>query len=115
MAKPIIHAEHSAKKFGGSPDDYIALHDLMDNPKSAHATMKFRAIFHSAYGIFLVEKIFGRSFTNSAGRIVSVRDVAEQHVIEDLGFIPSLDEWLAEMEVKPWMMGVKKVKYKVVD
>lgn len=115
MAKPIVHAESSAKKFGGVAEDYIRIHDLMDEPKGAHATMKFRAIFHSAYGIFLVEKVFGRKFTNSAGRTVAVRDVAEQHVLEDLGCIPSLDEWLAEMTVKPWMMGTKTVKYKIVD
>ena len=31
------------------------------------------------------------------GREVFVRDIAEQHVLEDLGHIPSLSDWLREM------------------
>jgi len=115
MAKPIIHARSSARKFGGKPEEYMAIHNQMDEPKSVHASMKFRVIFHSAYGIWLIEKLFGHSFTNSDGRLVAVRDVAEQHIIEDLGRIPSLDEYLAEMNIKPWMAGIKKVKIDIVD
>lgn len=116
MAKPIIHAKNSAKKFGGEPEEYLKIHDQMDEPKSIHATMKFRVIFHSAYGIFLIEKIFGHKFTNSAGRVVAVRDVAEQHVLEDLGYIPSLDEYLSCMTEHPWMGGIRKAKLmKVID
>ena len=53
----------------------------------------------------MIEDIFGRTLTNSDGTEVSVRAVAEQHVAEDLGFIPSLSDWLHEMTVHPWMMG----------
>jgi len=115
VAKPIVHARSSVNKFGGCEDDYLHLHDQIDEPKSVHATMKFRTIFHSAYGIFLLEKIFGHKFTNSDGRIVAVRDVAEQHILEDLGFIPSLDEYLKEMTEQPWMAGMRKQKFVVVD
>lgn len=115
MSKPIFHAQNSAKRWGGKPEDYYAVHDLMDDSKSAHATVAHRLIFHSAYGIFLVEKILGHSFINSDGKTVSVRDVAEQHVMEDLGFIPSLDKWLSEVEVKPWMAGLKKRNVVLVD
>jgi hypothetical protein len=115
MAKPIFHARSSARKFGGKYTDYLKIHDQIDEPKAHHATMKFRTIFHSAYGIFLVEKILGHEFTNSDGRIVSVRAVAEQHIMEDLGFIPSLDEYLKEMQEKPWMAGMKKATLVNVD
>ena len=115
MAKPIFHARNSARKFGGKHTDYLFIHDQIDEPKSHHATMKFRSIFHSSYGIFLVEKILGHEFTNSDGKIVSVRAVAEQHIVEDLGFIPSLDEYLKEMQEQPWMAGMKKVKLINVD
>ncbi len=30
MAKPWIHAVSSAKKFGGVPEDYFDIHNLMD-------------------------------------------------------------------------------------
>jgi hypothetical protein len=110
MAKPIIHAKSSARKFGGDSEEYIRIHDQIDEPKQVTASVKFRTIFHSAYGIFLIEKIFGNKFTNSDGRVVAVRDVAEQHVLEDLGYIPSLDEYLSEMKEQPWMAGARKAK-----
>lgn len=110
MSKPIFHARSSAKKFGGKPDDYQKLHDWFDHTKSAHATVRHRAILHSAFGIFLAEQVFGLMLTNSDGKEVCVRDIAEQHVIEDLGFIPSLDDWLNSMTVEPWMAGALKGK-----
>lgn len=115
MSKPIFHARNSARKFGGKPEDYLFIHDQMDEPKSHHASVRFRSIFHSSYGIFLIEKILGHEFTNSAGKVVAVRSVAEQHVLEDLGWIPSLDDYLKEMGEPAWMAGAKTVKYTLVD
>lgn len=115
MAKALVHAESSARRWGGTADDYIAIHEKMDETKSAHAEVTHRCVFHSAFGIFLIEDIFGRTLTNSAGRVVHVRDVAEQHVLEDLGFIPSLSDWLKEMPSQPWMAGSRGVKVKLVD
>ena len=109
MAKALIHARSSAKRWGGSPDDYVAIHEKMDSTKAAHAEVTHRCVFHSAFGIFLIEEIFGRTLTNSDGREVHVRDVAEQHVLEDLGCIPSLSDWLREMPAKPWMAGARTV------
>lgn len=115
MAKPWIHAKSSARKWGGKPEDYMHIHDKMDSTKSAYAGVAHRVIFHSAFGVFLIEEIFGKVFTNSADREVSVRDVAEQHVIEDLGSIPSLDKWLSGLPEKAWMMGITRDRIKVVD
>lgn len=115
MSKPMAHARNNVRKWGGKPEDYVDIHEFLDGPKQVHATMKFRAVLHHAYGIFLVEKFFGRELVNSDGKRVSVRDVAEAHVIEDLGRIPSLDEYLQCMEMKPWMAGAHRVAMKVVD
>ena len=111
--KPFIHARSSAAKFGGKPEDYLPIHDFMDSSKSALADVRHRAVFHSAFGIFIVEKVFGVTITNSAGRAVSTRDVAEQHVMEDLGTIPTLESWLRNMRIEPWMSGAVKVRGKV--
>jgi hypothetical protein len=73
-----------------------------------------RCVFHSAFGIYLIEELFGRTLVNSAGKEVMVRDVAEQHVLEDLGFIPSLSDWLREMPGQPWMAGLRKQPIEVV-
>ena len=91
------------------------IHENIDSTKMTHAEVTHRVVFHSAFGIFLIEDIFGRTLTNSAGREVSVRDVAEQHVIEDLGCIPSLSDWLHEMPAQPWMAGEGKRPIRVVD
>ena len=79
----------------------------------AHARVTHRCVFHSAFGIYLIE--FGRTLINSDGKEVFVRDVAEQHVLEDLGFIPSLSDWLREMPSQPWMAGMRLRKIQVVD
>ena len=109
MAKALIHARSSAKRWGGVPDDYLAIHEKMDSTKAFHAEVTHRCVFHSAFGIFLIEELFGRTLTNSAGREVHTRDIAEQHVLEDLGCIPSLSDWLREMPSKPWMAGARTV------
>ena len=115
MSKALIHARSSAKRYGGKPEDYLAIHEKMDSTKSAHAEVTHRCVFHSAFGIYIIEEIFGRTITNSDGREVFVRDIAEQHVLEDLGFIPSLSDWLHEMPSQPWMAGSRLRPVQIVD
>ena len=103
--KPHIHARNSARKFGGSPDDYQAIHDWFDQTKAHFPDMRHRAILHSSFGIFLAEQQFGVLITNSDGKQVSVRDIGENHVIEDLGFIPTVQDYLKSMTLEPWMGG----------
>ncbi len=115
MSKAWIHAQSSAKRWGGTAEDYIKIHERIDSTKSAHAEVTHRCVFHSAFGIYIIEEIFGRFLTNSDGKDVFVRDIAEQHVLEDLGFIPSLSDWLKEMPAQPWMAGQRKMQVKLVD
>lgn len=92
--KPYIHSKNSAKKYGGVPEDYQAIHDFIDSTKAHVADMRHRAILHNSFGIYLAEKIFGTVITNSDNKKISVRDVAEDHVLEDLGTIPTLEKCL---------------------
>jgi hypothetical protein len=115
MSKPLIHARSSVKKWGGKPEDYLPIHEKMDTSKMAHAEVTHRCVFHSAFGIFLIEELFGRTITNSDGCEVHVRDIAEQHVLEDLGWIPSLSDWLREMPCQPWMAGARNTRIEIVD
>jgi len=115
VSKAWIHAQSSAKRWGGTAEDYIKIHERIDSTKSAHAEVTHRCVFHSAFGIYIIEEIFGRFLTNSDGKDVFVRDIAEQHVLEDLGFIPSLSDWLKEMPAQPWMAGQRKMQVKLVD
>ena len=113
--KPLMHARSSARRFGGTPEDYLPIHEKMDSTKAAHAEVTHRCVFHSAFGIFLIEELFGQTLTNSDGKEVFVRDIAEQHVLEDLGCIPSLSDWLKEMPSQPWMAGARKLKASEVE
>lgn len=114
--KPLIHSKISAKRHGGVPADYQEIHDFFDSSKAAFPDVRHRAILHSSFGCFLVEKVFGTYITNSDGKQVSVRDIAEDHVIDDLGFIPTLDRWFKNMPIEMWMSGsAKKRKVERID
>jgi len=67
--------------------------------------MRHRALRHHSAGIYEAERIFGESIINSDGKEVYVRYIGEQHVIEDLGFIPTLEDWFLNMEMQKWMMS----------
>lgn len=107
MAKPYVHALSSAKKFGGVPEDYLDIHNLLDSSKSTVADSRHRALTHTSWFLStILERIYGVTIPNSDGRSVSVRDVGEQHVLEDYAgrFIPSAVDFLSEMEMKDWMV-----------
>lgn len=108
MSKPWIHAKSSARRFGGKPEDYIEIHNMMDSSKGCIGDNRHRALTHNSWFIGAggpLEMMFGVVIKNSAGKEVSVRDIGEQHVLEDFGmrFIPTPQDYLQEMEVKSWM------------
>jgi hypothetical protein len=110
MAKPIYHAESSARRFGGCPKDYLPIHDFMDSSKGAVADNRHRALTHNAWFISnVIERVFGHSLTvlmaNGKEKQVSTREVAEQHVLEDYGgrFIPTAQDFLCKIPMEPWM------------
>lgn len=118
MAKPFIHAKSSAKRFGGQPEDYVDIHKFMDSSKGAIASNVHRALTHNSWFISeVIERVKfanstkespgGRFYTiiNSDGKEVSVREIAEQHVLEDFGmkYIPTAQDYLENLEFKDWM------------
>lgn len=107
--KPYIHAKSSAKKYGGRPEEYLDIHQFMDSSKASIADVRHRALLHSSFGCFIVEQLFGIVRKNSIGKEYSPRDIAEDHCMEDLGMIPSVEKWLGNMAIQQWMGGpVKK-------
>jgi hypothetical protein len=109
MAHPYHHALSSARKWGGVADDYQHVHDWFDASKAHFADFRHRAARHHSEGIFMAEIIFGGTLTNSAGRIVPIRIIGEQHVLEDLGRIPTLADWLRCIHPEPWMGRTMKL------
>src|SRR3546814_11785612 len=53
------HALSSARRWGGTPDDYLALHQWFDESTAIIADFRHRALRHHAEGIFMLERFFG--------------------------------------------------------
>jgi hypothetical protein len=101
--KPLTHAKNSVRRFGGRVEDYLRIHNWMDSTKGYIPDMRHRMILHNAWGIMMGEQVLGVYFTNSEGKDISVRDVLEQHVMEDLGHIPTLEKCMNSLVAEPWM------------
>jgi hypothetical protein len=104
MAHCYYHALSSVRKWGGAVEDYLALHQWFDQSKAIFADPRHRALRHHAEGIFMLETLFGATIVNTAGRVVPVRLVGEQHVREDLGSIPSFADWARLITPQAWML-----------
>lgn len=108
--KPYLHGQVSVRKFGGKIQDYQEIHDFFDSSKAHVPDMRHRALLHSSFGIYLAERVFGTSITNSDGKVVQVRDIGEQHVIDDMGRIPTVQDYLEGMPMYSWLGGPKITK-----
>jgi hypothetical protein len=104
MGTPLLHARSSVKKYGGEIKDYIEIHRWFDSTKGHLPNFKHRCILHNSFGMLLAEQVFGDYITNSDGKMVEVRQIAYHHILEDCGFIPTLEEWLKNLQAQPWMM-----------
>ena len=103
MADAYHHALSSARKFGGTFDDYIDVHKFFDQTKNHYASPRHRAVLHSSFGIGLAISTFGPTIERRDGKEIPTRYIAEQHVLEDCGFIPSIQDWLAQLPLEEWM------------
>jgi len=113
MAHPYHHALSSVRTWGGVVEDYKAIHDWLDGSKLIIADFRHRALRHHAEGIFMAETIFGSTITLSTGRTIPVRWIGEQHVREDLGFIPSFADWVKAIRPEPWMGRAQRLEEKL--
>jgi len=103
MSHPYHHSISSAKKHGGIWQDYIHIHNWFDETKAHFPDMRHRALRHHAEGIFWCEKEFGVVIINKDGKSIPVRAIGEQHLMEDIGFIPTIADYLKEMNQTGWM------------
>jgi hypothetical protein len=105
------HAVSSAKKYGGAPEDYIAIHEFIDSSKKIIGDIRHRSIYHHTEGVWLCQQIFGRTITvhvNEKPKRIPVRLIAELHIEQDLGWIPSPKDYIDAMAFRPWMGGAQK-------
>lgn len=116
MTHPNFHAQSSVRKWGGKPEDYLAIHDWLDATKECSADFRHRALRHHAQGIVEAERLFGHTITNSDGRMVPVRYIAERHVKEDCGGrVPSVSDWLSQLRPAAWTSRGYSEAYASID
>lgn len=102
-----IQADRSVLKWGGVESDYLPLHEFLDEAVAGAGRRSFLARHHTE-GVFLLETVFGAVITNSEGRVVPVRVIAEFHINNELSRIPPVSEILQGIETAPWMMRVAR-------
>lgn len=97
------HARSCVRKWGGTVDDYLPVHEWIDE-SSAHVNdFRHRAMRHHSFGVAQAVEHFGRMLTISSGKLVPVKQIAERHIVEDIGFIPTVADWIREIKSTPWM------------
>lgn len=109
------HAVSSVKKWGGTTDDYIDVHEFIDSSKKIIGDVRHRSLYHHTEGVWLCQRIFGRVITLEGGRAVPVRLVAERHIQEDLGWLPSPKDYIDGMVLKQWMGGAVKTEHSLTE
>lgn len=103
MSNPYHHSLSSVKKWGGEVSDYMDIHEWFDASKEMFGDFRHRALRHHAQGIYECARVFGNTITLSTGKVIPTRWVGEQHVQEDCGFIPSIQDWFINIAPQPWM------------
>ncbi len=97
----IKHAQISARRRGGQPSDYIAIHQFIDNTKNLCSDNRHR-IFHTMWAVNeIVLPMFGHVLVNSDGAEVDIKDVCEKdHLLVDFRhrFIPTIGDFVQAIQ-----------------
>jgi hypothetical protein len=108
------HAQSAARKWGGEPEHYIEIEEFIDSSKKIIGDVRHRSMYHHTAGVWLCQEIFGRTIsiarTNSTIE-VPVRLIAERHILEDLGWLPSPADYIKGMPIAPWMSGSQRKEF----
>jgi len=110
---PLIHSKSSVKRWGGSVECYLPIHELLDSPKATMNNNSSRLLTHNTWFAYtIIPKIFGYNIINSEGKSVDTVDIAMLHIAEDfkMRFVPTPQDYLKHLEVQTWMCnGVKNI------
>jgi hypothetical protein len=102
---PIQHARVSARRRGGIPEDYVAIHALIDSTKMLCSDNRHR-ILHTFWAVQeIIIPIFGHTIKNSDGKEIDVKDICEKdHLLPDFQnrYIPTLSDFVSAMEDIPF-------------
>lgn len=111
MTHPYIHAQSSARVFGGDANQYLYIHQWLDATKVTVCDYRHRYLRHHVEGIDELIQQEGKYIVGD-GFEAKTRAVAEQHLIEDCGGrIPTLADWLAELKAPEWAQSVSTLEH----
>ena len=105
------HSQSAARKWGGTPDLYQPINEFIDSSKMVIGDARHRSIYHHTLGVYLCQRIFGDTLTipkTHGTHQVPVRLIAERHILEDLGRLPSPADYIDGMLLKAWMSGAQR-------
>lgn len=103
------HAQSAARKWGGEPEQYVAIEEFIDSSKKIIGDVRHRSMYHHTAGVWLCQEVFGRTISvGERGIEVPVRLIAERHILEDLGWLPSPKDYIDGMTIRPWMSGAQR-------
>lgn len=93
-----IHSQLSAKRRGGTPEDWYAIHDMMDWSKEVESTNAHRSFsHHMAFVKRVMVPIWGHTIQLTGGGTANLKDTLEQdHLLADFGdrFIPTVADYV---------------------
>ncbi len=101
------HAQSAARKWGGEPEIYLPIEEFIDSSKQIIGDVRHRSMYHHTAGVFLCQRVFGVTLAVGHKR-VPVRLIAERHILEDLGWLPSPADYIAGMPIQAWMSGSQR-------
>jgi hypothetical protein len=109
-------AEGLAARWGGVPDDYLALIGFFDKPSEFAPDRSDAAamITHNSFGIFLAEELLGTVITltdtndsRQVPQLISTRSAAEDLVYARIGSISPAGNLAAHTRLRLWMCGTE--------
>lgn len=110
---PEQHAMLSVRDYGGDILDYYPVHYMMDYSKhfltNGHAM--HRAFSHNWWGISVIQNCFDKVLING----VSVRQLLIDHVRQDCGVVPTLQECLDSIIDGSYMQKYNKPNKKDIE
>ena len=86
---PYDHALLSVRDFGGKVEDYLPIHEFLDQTKLHVSHNSHRLFLHNTLGIQIAEQLFGPQTGN-----VATREVARKHILQDCQKVPALTDIL---------------------
>jgi hypothetical protein len=110
---PLHHAKSSAKRLGGEPEDYLAIHSWMDESKSAFCSPMHRAYRHHLDILPDLVDVFGTHLPNHPS--ITMASVLRDHLMEDCkGTTPSLRDWMMALKPQRWMVKNKHMSTQLI-